>query len=109
MTIEYYEIPCNPDGAPSFSETVNINGSYYVLKFDWNTRDDVWLLSIFDTDNNVIIGNMKLVVDYELMSMHKVLGMPNVRLFLFDFSGQSEACGFDDLGNRCKLVYQVVV
>lgn len=104
----YYEIPCVANGVPSFTETLNIKGNYYVFKFDWNTREETWLLSIYDTDNNIIIGNIKLVVDYELLSLHKVKGMPKVKLYLVDFSDKGERCGFNDLGIRCKLLYQVV-
>jgi len=102
---EIYEISITTYNAPSFTMTLTLEGNYYVFRFDWNERDTCWLLSIYDVDGNVIIGNTKLVVDYELIALHKEKGMPPGLLFLIDMSGNGEPCLYDDLGVRCKLFY----
>jgi hypothetical protein len=102
---EIYEIPINTYNAPSFTMTVNLDGIYFVFRFDWNERDTCWMLSIYDVDGNVIIGCTKLVVNYELISLHKEKVMPSGFLFLIDMTEKGEPCLFDDLGTRCKLFY----
>lgn len=100
-----YQIPTNPNGNPSFSETISIDDVYYKLLFKWNASDESWLLDFLDINDNPIICGIKLVVEYELIRMHALPVMPPGRLFLFDLSGNYERCGFDDLGGRCKLYY----
>lgn len=105
MTTIYLEIPITTYNAPSFTMTLTLDGRYYVFRFDWNERDTVWLLSIYDVDGNVMIGNMKLVVDYLLLYNFKVKNMPPGELFLNNTTGDGKPCLFDDLGTKCKLLY----
>lgn len=103
--MQFLEIPLQPNGDAAFIQTVNVGGVYYKFGVHWNTRDEAWYLTIYDTDDTIIIGNSKLVTDYELISKHKVEGMPNILLFLFDMTGAGERATFESLGSRHKLMY----
>jgi hypothetical protein len=61
------QIPTNSGGSPSFIETIDLENVYYKFKFSWNNRDTCWLLDIYDINDIVLIGGVKLVVDYELI------------------------------------------
>jgi hypothetical protein len=100
-----YQIPTNSNGNSSFSETVSIDGVYYIFLFTWNTRDECWVMSIFDINNNPIICGTKLVIEYELIQMHALANMPSGEMFFLDLSGTDTPCGFNDLGVRCLLFY----
>jgi hypothetical protein len=99
------KIPTEANNNPSFIETIDLEGIYYKFKFSWNNRDTCWLLDIYNINGNVLIGGVKLVVNYELISHHKVTGMPSGKLVLFDTSLTGDPCLFDDLGTRCVLYY----
>ena len=57
--IEYYEISV-PDHNDS-EMRVSLDGEYYYFRTTWNERGGFWLLSIYDANNNLIIGMAKLV------------------------------------------------
>lgn len=99
------KIPTTANNNPSFIETIDLEGIYYKFKFSWNNRDTCWLLDIYDINDSLLLGGIKLVVNYELISHHKVIGMPPGKLFLYDSSLTGEPCLFDDLGVRCLLLY----
>lgn len=101
----YVVLPIVNDGSPSFIERLDIDGIFYDFKFDWNERDTCWLMTILNPNEDVIIGNVKLVLDFELIAQHKVEGMPSGSLALLDLTNSLEVCGFDDLGNTCQLIY----
>ena len=99
------QIPTNSNGNPAFSEVINIDDVYYKFYFKWNSRDTVWLLDITDVNDNPIMCGIKLVINYELITMHALPVMPLGQMYLFDLSGNNQPCLFDDLGGRCKLFY----
>jgi hypothetical protein len=90
---------------PSFTELVFLEGVNVKLKFDWNARDNIWNLSIYDPDDNPILVGVKMVTNYELILQHPTLALPRGAMFLWDTEGKGEPAGYEDLGTRHKLVY----
>jgi hypothetical protein len=104
-----YIIPIlNTDNSPSFIERIKLDDVYYDLKFDWNNRDECWILTLSLPDGAIIIGGIKMVINYELIAQHKIEQLPEGSLMLFDVTNTLNTCGFYDLGNNCVLTYTKV-
>lgn len=89
----------------SFIETVTLDNKLYQLYFDWNVRDEHWSMTIRDKNENVLVAGIKIIADYELISMYRYLDIPQGYLVAADTSGQGLDPGFDDFGTRVLLMY----
>lgn len=98
------EIPTSSDDA-AYTQTVSLEGIFYLLRIFWNTRDVSWYLDMSLTDATPIIVGKKLVIDHEIINRHKIPQQPPGALFLVDTGLSKETCGRTDLGDRCKLIY----
>lgn len=106
--MEILEIPLNlPDA--SFKIRTILEDVQLILRFDWCERDIRWQISIYDTSENPLVLGMPLNVNLELIERFEIDGLPPGNLMLLDTSGRNEEAGRDDLGDRCKLVYQTSV
>lgn len=105
---ETFEIPIFPDEESSFKIRTTLEDNELVLRFDWNTRQERWMMSIFDPNEVLLIANIPLHINSELIERFEVIGLPPGRLMLFDTTGKTVECAFEDLGERCKLLYQTI-
>lgn len=102
---DFLEIPL-VNNEPRFKIRTVLDDIELVLLFDWNTRAERWQLSIFDANETVLVQGICLNVDTELLSRFVVDGLPNGKLALYDTSETNTEAGINDLGDRCKLIYQ---
>lgn len=93
------------NNSSSFVETITLDNKIYEFQFDWNVRDEHWSMMIRDKNNQVIVSGIKIVADYELISMYRYLDVPPGYLIAVDTSGQGLDPGFDDFGTRVLLMY----
>jgi hypothetical protein len=101
---QIYEIPLT-SGDPSFKMRTELDGDQYVLNFHWNTRDSRWYMSFYDANELPLVCGIPMLVDGDLIHRFAITGMPTGYLIFSDTSGASEECGYDDIGDRCKLYY----
>lgn len=105
---EIFEIPIESDD-PSFKIRTILEGITLVLRFDWNDRDERWKISFFDEVENPLIYRLVLQVDHELLNRFEIPGLPPGQMILYDTSDKGVPCGRDDLGKRCRLLYETSV
>ena len=74
------------------TQIVNLEGIQYKLRFIWCYRENRWYMDIFTIDDIIIIGGIKLTVNYELIGFFVVEGKPP---------------GFMILANQQNVDYQV--
>lgn len=98
------EIPLDSENS-TYTQVMQLEGTFYLLSFHWNTRDEAWYCSIFLTDGTPIVSGIKLVVDYELLHDYKIANQPPGALFFIDSTLNGIPCGRNDFGDRCKLIY----
>jgi hypothetical protein len=99
-----YRIPTsNVD--PFYSQITDLDGTDYVLTFEWNNRDQAWYLSIADINGDPIVTSLRLVPEWRLLRRVIDERRPQGELFLHDESGAGLPPGFEDLGTRCTLFY----
>lgn len=102
---DLFAIPVSSD-EPSYKIRVDLEGIDYVLRFNFNERMNRWVMGIYDAEETPIILGIALVVNYSLLRIYTVEGMPPGEMILFDTSEKNQECGRNDLGNRCILVYE---
>jgi len=93
-------------GLSRFKFTTTLDGVDFILRFRWNTRIELWVMDIFDADENEINMSIPLMVNTNVIKKYKSNSMPQGTMILFDTSGTDEECGFDELGDRCVLLYE---
>jgi hypothetical protein len=92
--------------APLFTLRVTLDGSDYLLTFDYHASEDRWYMSIADVNESPLVSGVKVLANWPLLSQYSALGLPPGTLFSFDNSAQGgEPPGQYDLGNRVLLLY----
>ena len=103
---EVLEIPLNADDA-SFKIRTILEEIELILRFDFNSRQAKWHIMILTADETPLIS-CPMNINSEFLSRFKKTGLPPGKLILYDTSGGIVECGRDDLGDRCKLLYQAL-
>lgn len=104
-----HDIPCIPNGVPHWTQRTQLDGTEYLLTFDWNQRAGHWSLSIADIDGEALHTGIVLVTGMALLNHNAGVGS-NLREFIvidnFADTGLGTLDpGFADLGDRFSLVY----
>ena len=104
-----YEIPIvRENNEPSLKLRTVLENTEYVLRFDWNTRENRWSISIYDALENPLIAGQVLTINNELIERFEIAALPPGKLVLFDTSRKFLEATLEDLGTRCRLFYQSV-
>lgn len=90
---------------PHYTQQVELDGSTFGLELQWNFREEAWYLSLADSEGQVIVAGVKLVVGFPLMTRSKDARMPRGLFQAQDTTGGSADPGFADLGARVQLYY----
>lgn len=91
----------------SSDQTFNIElgGNPYILRVLWNERYGYFSLSINTADDSPILTNIKMVKNYDLTSRFKDLRLPVGGLYFVHEKGNSDRCGYDEIGINYNLYY----
>ncbi len=94
------------DNEDSSSEyDIELEDTTYIIGLYYLERTDSWYFNIFDSARSALLTGVRLSIDYPIFK-HKVReGLPPGQIMLLDTSGNGQECSFEDLGNRCILVY----
>lgn len=101
-----------PSDTPLWSQRTQLDGSDFILSFDYSGREDRFYLSIADSAGVAIVSGIKLVTNWPLLGKVSDTRRPKGELLAFDpLDGVEGAVygppGFRDLGpgRRVKLLY----
>jgi len=89
----------------SFFQQVTLDGVPYNYEFNFNGRGQFWTMIIRNTDDDVLVAGIKLVLTYELTARFRHFGITPGETWGVDTSDTLESIGFDDLISNVKLVY----
>lgn len=56
-----------PSTESYYSFTTPIEGSTYKVVMEWMNRTQCWYMTLYDSNNNVIVTNLKLVSNFPLL------------------------------------------
>jgi hypothetical protein len=90
-----------PVDVPLYTLRLTLEGSEFVLRFDYNGKEDRWYLSVYDGDANPIRRGVKIVVNQNVLRQCVHAGKPKGLLIFFG----EENPTFSALGRIVKLYY----
>lgn len=90
---------------PDYTLEVTLEEVVYQFRIRWIERAAQWSLDILDRAGVLLLGGLAMVLDSELLRSHTGRGLPPGVLVLIDPSGRTHAVTFDDLEERCALIY----
>lgn len=90
---------------PAYSFEIALEGATYRLAFIWNSRHDFWTMDIKDRQGTILIGGMKLVLNYEILFRYRRGNVPPGAIIPVDVTGRLQTIGRNDLGTNVKLIY----
>jgi hypothetical protein len=102
------EIPTVTDGAHFYTIRCRLDGSTYNFTFHWNARQELWYLSIADSENVAIASSIGVVCGLNLLRyLHYDPRTPPGDLVAFDLTDDDAPPGLLELGEsgRVKLLY----
>jgi hypothetical protein len=99
------QIPLRND-LDAYDFSIDLEGLTYNFEVEFNTRTGLWSMSIFDSDLNLLIAGVPMVVNSDLTSRFNRRSLPPGFLMLYDTSGKNVECTKSDFGSRCVLLYQ---
>lgn len=107
--MEWFIITTHADEYPRWTQKVTMNGTLYKFYFSWNERQEIWQLSISDSDDNLLIGGLRLVPEIDLLAKYRVSvpALPPGMLIVVDKMSDLETAEIarDDFGKRYLLGY----
>jgi hypothetical protein len=98
-------IPTSDD--PFYRQVTALEGTDYVLTFNYNQRENVYYLTVSTADDVDIVRGIKLVCKWHLFAGHIDTRLPPGILMVLPRTTDDSPPGLGELGagKRCELVY----
>lgn len=92
---------------PFYQQLTTLEGSTYLLSFNYNQRASCWYLSIATEEGDYILNGVKLICNWPLLRRCADPRLPQGELVCVTFGADLTPPGLTDLGDgaRCQLVY----
>jgi hypothetical protein len=97
-------VPLRSD-LPFYRFQVELDEVTYGLAFRWNYEAGAWFLTLYTSEDEVILAGVKVVVDWPVGSRSADPRMPPGALQFLDTTGARQDPGEEDLGSRVVLLY----
>lgn len=98
--------PIRPDeGQQWWAFSYSLESVIFTIVFGWQERNGSWYVSVYDSDGEAIVVGRRLSINYPVLDRLKSDSLPPGRLWLLSSDGSYNECGFDEIGNRCPMVY----
>ncbi|MFX0205158.1 MAG: phage baseplate plug protein [Candidatus Hodarchaeota archaeon] len=101
-------VPTYQDKTSRYVMQVSLSGDVFRLYFDWNSREQAWFMDIRDKDDNNILTNLKMVINYRILYQYQHLdGLPAGDFVVLDREANPVTGGitYDNFGIRYPLVF----
>jgi hypothetical protein len=93
-----------PVDTPLFTLKATLTGTDYILRFDYQEKQDRWYVGLYDAQNNPIRVGMKAVCGWDILRTCSLSNRPPGQLFFLS-GGKQAPPGFADLGRSTILIY----
>lgn len=102
-----FALPLQTDSGetPHYSFKCALEGKTYSFEFLWNDRDGAWYMQIGDAQENLLAGNMRVVLGKFFTARYRDTNLPPGQFVCQDTSGQDVDPGLEDLGGRVQVLY----
>jgi len=89
----------------SFSLAIALDGSVYLLQFDYNLRIDTWTMTVSDALGNPILAGAPILTNIETLAQYITEELPPGGVIAIDESGQNLDPTFDSFSETVKAIY----
>ena len=103
-----FVLPTFQNNSSKYTIEVELNNEVFRLRFQWNVRAGDWYMDILDSDDNPILLNIKLVINYSLLDQYRYMTtLPKGEFILWDLeqNPSTGGLGFDNFGKRYQLLF----
>lgn len=83
---------------------VSLVGTTYNLTIKWNTIDQLWVLDLYDSNNNLLVGGINMVPGQNLLSPYGYLEIGGQLIIQTDNDPNANPT-FDSLGSTTHLYF----
>ena len=91
---------------PSFTEDIILDNIPYKFSFNWNDRGEFWTMTISDSDDNILVAGIKIVLGQKLISNFPGRSLPPGAMAVVDTSGNvTRPSQIDFYNDDLQLVY----
>lgn len=90
--------------SPSSFVDVSIQDFVYRFRYTYNTRFDYWSLGIYDTEDNVLIEGLKIVLNYNIIGQYVDRNLPKGKIIAIRINDTTEKITRDELLNGNVLL-----
>lgn len=99
-------LPTFQTASSRFFYNIILESKVFILTFDWNARSENWFLTIECKEENTKINNLKIILNYPLLSQHKAI-FPSLKgdLLLQKIDNTSDDFGYDNFLINYGLYY----
>ncbi len=98
-------LPTRTDGSNWYDFNIQLEGIVFTFEFVWNDREGSWYFNLYDTNANLLLAGIKVVLNTFLLARFVSTSLPNGDLTACDTTGQDVMPGLQDLGDRVLLSY----
>jgi hypothetical protein len=98
-----WRIPTRP--YPTFTQTTDLDGTTYSLRFRWSERGGCWHLDMRTLDGVPVLLSARLVTHWPLLRRVRNAVRPPGELFVQDLTGPGEEPTLEEFGSRFVLFY----
>jgi hypothetical protein len=91
----------------SFTEKIILDEKSFTLEFNWNDRSNSYSLTLYDSNNNILIAGRKVTLWTDLLFQFKDSDFPQGLLVVADLSTTNfnDIAQDDFLNERLELLY----
>lgn len=82
-----------------------LDGSFYLFDFRFNSRATVWMMNIYDENSDIIRSGIPLLLGVDLLGRFQDSRLPPGPLFVMNLKDENVEASRDDLGNDVQLFY----
>ena len=102
-------IPLFADKTARWEQKADLSGKRYGFFISYNTLQDAWFLSIFDSNEKELLKGIRLVPAVFLLQKYRasVPELPQGELWLLDAEGQFAEVTRNNLGAKFFLTYTI--
>lgn len=91
---------------PAYRFQVTLEGLLYFMEFRFNERAERWFFDIYDADETILIGGIKVLNRQLLTARFKDTKLPPGDFFCFDESGDDEVPTRFNFAQNVVMIYR---
>ena len=87
------------------TQQVTLDNKNYTIELFWNSRNDSWVMSLYDIDENPIIEGVRLSENVSVTAKYTDTRLPEGNIYCARLNPKAKFITRDNLGKDFLLVY----